>query len=146
MIENITKIYLRELNTLLSEISAFKEEENLWKVSGSIKNSAGNLCLHLLGNLNTYICKNLGTKQYIRDRPAEFENKNIPRSVLTDQLNELISELSITLSQMEEAKLSDMYPENTLGYPMTVEYFLIHLIAHLNYHLGQINYIRRVLE
>jgi len=146
MIESLTKLFLKDLEKLKTEISSFKDEKNIWKISGEIKNSAGNLCLHLCGNLQHFIGAVLGNSGYVRNRDAEFRKKNVP-------LNELITEIELTtkvvektLNEMDEAILPKTYPINLFGYETTTEYFLIFLTTHLNYHLGQINYHRRMLD
>jgi len=146
MKESFVKLFNRDIEKLKTEISSFKDEKNLWKISGDIKNSAGNLCLHLCGNLQHFIGAVLGNSGYERNRDAEFSKKNVP-------LNELITEIELTtkvvkktLNEMDEAILPKTYPINLFGYETTTEYFLIFLTTHLNYHLGQINYHRRMLD
>lgn len=146
MIDELIKIYERDLDRLKLEIASFQNEDNLWEIRGNIINSAGNLCLHLVGNLNTYIGKNIGGYTYVRDRDAEFSLKNVPRENLLQQVTEVKETVLSSLKRMEEERLEEMHIENALGYPMTNSFFLIHLAAHFSYHLGQINYIRRVLE
>ena len=146
MLVELMKIYERDLSRLEEEINAFREESNLWKTMGQIKNSAGNLCLHLIGNLNTFIGKNLGDAEYTRDRDAEFSLKDVPRQALLEGLHQTKGIVSHALSQMKAVDLEYLYKEEALGYPMTNGFFLIHLAGHLSYHLGQINYLRRTLE
>ena len=146
MINELIKIYARDLDRLKGEIELFNDENKLWITTGNIRNSAGNLCLHLVGNLKTYIGKNIGSYRYLRDRDAEFNLKNIPKQELVAQVEETKNIILATLTQLPEEQLEETYIENTLGYEMTNGFFLIHLVAHLSYHLGQINYLRRVLE
>jgi len=146
MIDELIKIYERDLDRLKDEVVSFQNEDNLWEIRGSILNSAGNLCLHLVGNLHTYIGKNIGGYTYVRNRDAEFSLKNVPREYLIQQITEVKEIVLSSLKSMEEEKLEEMHMEDALGYPMTNSYFLIHLAAHFSYHLGQINYIRRMLE
>ncbi|QHL86879.1 DUF1572 domain-containing protein [Nibribacter ruber] len=146
MITEFIQIFSRDLDKLTSEISEFREENDLWQTTGSIKNSAGNLCLHLVGNLRTYIGKNLGSDSYVRDREAEFTLMNIPKEKLLQQVEEAKRIVKATLGQMQEEALTETYPENVLGQEMTTGFFLMHLSAHLSYHLGQINYLRRALK
>lgn len=145
MIDDFIKIFDRDLNGLKNEIAAFQQEENLWSVSDGVTNSAGNLCLHLIGNLNAFIGKNMGDYQYIRNRDAEFHLKNIPKQTLLEKIDETRNIVLRTLSQMDTEKLEEIHPEEVMGFEMTNRYFLIHLVAHLSYHLGQINYLRRIL-
>lgn len=146
MIDELIKVYDRDLDRLKQEIGAFRQESNLWKTVGNINNSAGNLCLHLVGNLNTYIGKNMGHSPYVRDREAEFSLKDVPSEKLLQQVEETKAVILSTLKSMDKEKLEERHIEDSLGYPMTNSYFLIHLTAHLSYHLGQINYLRRILE
>ena len=142
----LIKIYSRDLDRLKVEINTFRLESNIWITKGDIKNSAGNLCLHLIGNLKTYIGKNIGNYDYIRDRDSEFSLKDIPPQRLLEQIEETQEIVLKSLSQMRMEDLEELHKEDVLGYSMSNRFFLIHLVAHLSYHLGQINYLRRVLE
>lgn len=146
MIEEFVKIYDRDLERLKQEITAFNLDSNIWKTTGHVKNSSGNLCLHLIGNLNNYIGKNMGDYAYSRDRDAEFNLKNVPKSQLIYQITDVKEKVISTLMKMDQDVLDQDHVENVFGHSMTNGYFLIHLAGHLAYHLGQINYLRRVLE
>lgn len=146
MIDELIKLYDRDLDRLKNEITAFHQEDDLWSTINGVSNSAGNLCLHLVGNLNTYIGRNMGGSNYIRNRDAEFSLKDVPREKIIAQVEETKKIVLETLRHMDEEALAATHPENVLGYEMTNRYFLIHLAAHLSYHLGQINYLRRILE
>jgi hypothetical protein len=136
----------RDLNKLRQEMEAFVHEENLWKITGHVKNPSGNLCLHLVGNLNTYIGKNMGHTSYVRNRDAEFSLRDVPRSELINKVQQTNDMITQVFSTLRDHDLNEKYPENVLGYDMTTGFFLIHLSGHLSYHLGQINYLRRILE
>ncbi|MEJ8755451.1 DinB family protein [Pontibacter sp. H259] len=146
MLQVLITILTRDLEKLYNEIDAFTDEDSIWKTTGNITNSAGNLCLHLCGNLNTYIGAKLGSSGYVRDRPAEFSRKDVPKSELLKQVELTREIVAQTLQQLQPADLEKDFPEQVLGKPMTTGFFLVHLTAHLSYHLGQINYLRRVLE
>jgi len=146
MIDILDKLYQRDLEKLKTEITSYKNEENLWKISGDIKNSAGNLCLHLCGNLQHFIGAVLGNSGYVRNRDAEFSKKNVTIRELVAEIELTINVLKKTLAQLREADLQNIYPINVFGYEMTTEYLLTHMAAHFNYHLGQINYHRRLLD
>jgi len=145
-IDILKSLYNRDLNKLKVEIESYQNEESLWKIDKHILNSGGNLCLHLLGNLNTYIGAELGETGYIRQRDLEFSMKDIPKTELLEKLESLIQIINSTLGKLSDDDLKKDYPTEALGYKMTTEYFLIHLLSHLNYHLGQINYHRRLLD
>ena len=143
--ESLTKIFDRDLRKLEEEISLYPTEESLWVIHGDIKNSGGNLCLHLCGNLQTYIGATLGSINYVRDRDHEFAAKGIPKKELIQEIHKTKNAVRTSLEKLDVSALDQEYPAQVLGYPMTTTYFLIHLAAHLGYHLGQINYHRRLL-
>ena len=138
-------LFARNLSRLMQQIDAYDAEQKLWEVAPGISNSAGNLCLHLIGNLNAYIGATLGKTGYVRDRSAEFSAKHIPKAELLADLTSTKAMINATLSAIPDDQLSKLYPDEVLGYPMTIHYFLVHLSGHLNYHLGQIDYHRRLL-
>ena len=142
---DLKKIFERDLDQLAQEISAYSKESDLWIVKGEIKNSAGNLCLHLCGNLQHFVGKVLGGTDYVRNREAEFADKNVPRSTLLKEVATTKKVVSDTLHKMSPPQLDETYPINVFGEPMTTGFFLMHLATHLTYHRGQINYHRRLL-
>ncbi len=146
MITELRTLYDRDLQRLHNEIAAFQWEEHLWQTSGHVPNAAGNLALHLVGNLSTYIGNTLGQNPYVRDRQAEFATKNLPKQELLRQIEHTKQVVLTSLQALQAKDLDLLYPEEVLGYQMTTGFFLMHLLAHLSYHLGQINYLRRILE
>ncbi|CAH0135707.1 MULTISPECIES: DinB family protein [unclassified Chryseobacterium] len=145
-IESLRSLYNRDLNKLKAEIEAYQNEENLWKTDKNIANCGGNLCLHLVGNLNSFIGAELGKTGYVRQRDLEFSLKNIPKAELIAKVEATVIMADSVLGQLSDDDLKKEYPLEPLGYKMTTDYFLIHLITHLDYHLGQINYHRRLLD
>jgi len=143
--ESVLELFERDLNKLMTEINLYKNEESLWLIKEGIGNSAGNLCLHLLGNLNHFIGAVLGNSGYIREREKEFTLKHIPRKDLISGIENTIAVIKNTLSKLSEADLEKNFPIEVFGKPLTTGFLLIHLTTHLTYHLGQINYHRRLL-
>lgn len=146
LLPTLKTLFQRELGKLKKEIESYQEEDKIWLVQKEISNSAGNLCLHLIGNLNTYLGKELGGTGYIRNRELEFSQKNIPRSELLMMLDATLLVVEDTLDQLPPEQLDKEYPVRVFDYGMTTGFFLVHLLAHLTYHLGQINYHRRLLD
>ncbi len=144
--DSLIKLFKRDLNALKKEIESYDDESNLWLLHKDIKNSAGNLCLHLVGNLKTFIGASLGNTGYVRQRDQEFSLKDVPRVELLQQVDEAIVIVEETLKTLTEADLQKEFVRRVFEDKMTTEYFLIHLTMHLSYHLGQINYHRRLLE
>lgn len=144
--ESLKILYSRDLKKLVAEIEAYQKEENLWKTDKNISNSAGNLCLHLVGNLNHFVGAQIGNTDYIRDRELEFSLKDVPRTELIKKVKDTEIMINTVLSQLSEEDLKEEYSRMPSEDKMSTSYFLIHLISHLDYHLGQINYHRRLLD
>jgi uncharacterized damage-inducible protein DinB len=140
--------YERDINKVIDELKAYKQEDELWATVGNIRNGAGHLCQHLAGNLNTFIGWGIGGIDYKRDREAEFGQRQYHRSQLEELLKDTLSRIQQALSPLDEAALAKGYPREiyTLKEDQTIEDMLTHLLAHLNWHLGQINYHRRLVK
>lgn len=145
LIDTLKILFNRDLNKLKLEIESYENEAQIWAIAPDISNSAGNLCLHLMGNINTYIGAELGKIGYVRDRPLEFSLKDIPRSELISKIEHTILVVNNTLDSLTEADLERIYPQIVFEKEMTTGFFLVHLSTHLAYHLGQINYHRRLV-
>ncbi|KOP39132.1 DinB family protein [Flavobacterium sp. WLB] len=146
LIETLKILFNRDLNKLKFEIESYEFEKQIWAIDKNISNSAGNLTLHLIGNINTYIGAQIGKTGYIRNRPLEFSLKDIPKSELIDKIENTIIVVNDVLDILTEEDLSKIYPEIVFEKEMTTGFFLVHLSTHLAYHVGQINYHRRLLD
>ncbi|MFT3750483.1 MAG: DinB family protein [Agriterribacter sp.] len=146
IIETLKALFTRDLNKLYDEIQLYKDESCIWKTEKQIPNSAGNLCLHLIGNLNTYIGKEIGNNRYMRNREEEFSLKNIPKKQLLIRVKETIKTVNASLDNLNDAMLENKYPVLVFDKKTSIGYLLIHLATHLTYHLGQINYHRRLID
>lgn len=146
LIETLFQLYERDLERLKSEIGQYTDEADLWKTSGDISNSAGNLTLHLIGNLKHFIGAVLGGSGFVRDRDAEFSSGSVDRGILLTQIDATAESVKSTLAKLTDEDLAKTYPIEVFGHPMSTEFFLVHLTTHLNYHLGQINYHRRLMS
>ncbi len=139
----LVNFWERDIRKLIEEVNLFNKEENLWKTTGSVKNPAGNLVLHLIGGTNYLIGAKLANTGYVRNRDQEFVTKGVPRTELVAGLEALIPLVTETINHVN---LDDEYPMLCDDMKVTNSYLLTQLLVHLNYHLGQVNYIRRVLE
>lgn len=142
----LRSLYKRDLTRLKVEIESYQSESNLWIVEQGIANSSGNLCLHLIGNLNTYIGANLGQTGYIRNRELEFSLKDVPKTELIEKIEETLKVVDQTLSKLTPEQLEAEYPFLVLEEMTSTQFLLVHLLTHLTYHRGQINYLRRLLD
>lgn len=146
LIQTLKILFRRDLDQLKRELEQYKSEPALWQVEKGIANSAGNLCLHLIGNLNTYIGGELGKTGYVRNRELEFSQKDIPRTQLLAMIDDTIRVIDRALDTVTNAQLEEEYPMLVFEQKTSTGYFLVHLSTHLGYHLGQINYHRRLLD
>lgn len=145
LIETLQQLFDRDLSKLKDEIGLYSDEADLWKIGGEITNSAGNLALHLVGNLRHFFGAVLSETGYVRDRDKEFSDGGVSREDLLAGIDQAAADVMATLAKLTDEDLASNYPIEVFGNPMTTEFFLVHLATHLNYHLGQINYHRRII-
>lgn len=146
MTESLIALFERDIDKVINELSLYRDELNIWKVENQIANSAGNLALHLIGNLNTYIGKEIGKISYQRDRELEFSQKNVARAAIIEKLYQTKLNVKNALKALKDEDYKMEYPILVFAEKTSTEYFLIHLATHLAYHLGQINYHRRLID
>lgn len=144
--EAIKTIFNRDLNALKKEIASYKNEAVIWHTERNISNSAGNLCLHLIGNVNHFFGATLGNTGYVRNRDAEFNDKNITAAYLISQIDAAIKMMDDVLFSIRPEQLQQEYPLMLMDKKHSVEFVLIFMTTHFSYHLGQINYHRRLLD
>ena len=143
---NLAQLYRRDLSRLIQQIEAFPDEEMLWRPFPGVTNSAGNLTLHIEGNLREYIGRQIGNVPYDRKRDLEFSSKGLTKQELITRLAGLRDTIPSIIAGLSPDLLAGRYPEVVLEKPLSTQEFLIHLYGHLNWHLGQIDYLRRALS
>jgi hypothetical protein len=139
----LADFYERDIRKLIEEVSLFRNEEDLWKTHGSVKNASGNLVLHIIGGTNHLIGATLANTGYVRNRGQEFTTKNVEKQYLIQQLEALIPLVKETVNTVQ---MEAEYPREFDDAKRSNSYVLVQLLLHLNYHLGQVNYLRRVFE
>ena len=144
--DSLVEIFERDLLKLRDEINLYKTEADLWIVKGEIANSAGNLCLHLLGNMNHFIGALLGETGFVRDRDLEFSAKEASREFLNDEITKTIEVVKASLNRLSAEDFDKNFPVEKHGKVVKMDFMLLHLLTHFNYHLGQINYHRRLVK
>ncbi len=143
--DSIKFVMLRDLRSLDAQISAYPDDDSLWQVVPGIANSAGNLSLHLAGNLRHFVGSILCGTGYTRDRASEFASKGLTREQLRNEIRLAIEDVGGSLDMIDPRTLADAYPSLIVERRVRTAEFLLHLAAHLTYHLGQIDYHRRIL-
>lgn len=145
-ISDFSAVIVRELRAARSELEAYPDEALVWKEVPGIANPAGTLVLHICGNLRHFVGGTLGGSGYARDRDAEFSRRGVPRAELFELIETTCDEVEEAIGRPEDARLSARYPTAVGGRLFTTSQFLVHLVGHLGYHLGQIDYHRRMLD
>jgi hypothetical protein len=138
-------LYRRDLTRLTQQIEAYPNDEMVWHTHPAVTNSAGNLVLHLEGNLRKYIGRQLGKIPYSRKRELEFSSKGISREELVRRVAELKVSIPSVIEALSPEQFEMEYPEIVLQRATSTREFLIHLHGHLNWHMGEIDYLRRIL-
>jgi hypothetical protein len=142
---DLASLFSRDLTRLRQQIEAFPTDDALWQTLPGVINAAGNLALHIEGNLREYVGRQLGNLPYKRNRDLEFSLRGMSRHELSTRIAELSRSIPSVIKELSSEQMNLEYPEVVLGVATTTQEFLIHLYGHLNWHLGQINYLRRIL-
>ena len=145
MKEWITNVITRELKALRREIEAYPSEDGMWEVLPGIANPGGNLALHLAGNIQYFLGNVLGKSGYVRNRDAEFASRDVPRNELLREIDNAIAAVEAGMGKIAESDLARPFPEAVGGVSSTTGAFLAHFATHLAYHLGQVDYHRRIV-
>jgi hypothetical protein len=143
----LAALFRRDLLKVALQVRAFPGRETLWAVpqGSGVTNSAGNLALHLEGNLREYVGRQLGGMPYTRTRDREFADCDLEVESLASRIDALVDLIPGVIASLTAEQLAAAFPENVLGAPLSTRQFLVHLQGHLSYHLGQIDILRRVL-
>ena len=136
----------RDLRALATEIAAYPDDESIWLIPPGISNSAGTLVLHLAGNLRHFIGATLGDSGYVRNRDAEFSTRGLSREQLQSEIRATAADLEAAFDKIDDSRLAEVFPISIAQPPKRVRTsdWLVHLAVHLTYHLGQIDYHRRL--
>lgn len=143
--ELIGAVLTRDLRAVKRELEAYPSEADVWRLTSSIPNSAGTLALHLAGNIRHFVGGVLGGTGYVRDRKAEFADRDVPRAELLRRLDAAIADVGSTMTKLTDAQMAATFPEPVAGKLVSTADMLIHLAVHLTFHLGQIDYHRRLV-
>ena len=144
-IGTISALVLRELRTLRRELELYPSDEALWALPTGIANSGGTLAVHVLGNLRHYIGARLGGTAYVRDRPAEFSVRGVPRAEIIEEIGRAEDDVRTALERLAVSRLDEPYADVVGGYAVETGDFLAQVAVHLAYHLGQLDYHRRLV-
>jgi hypothetical protein len=145
MLDDIRRLLVRELESFVREIELFPDEASVWRTVPGATNSAGTLSRHACGNLRHFVGAVLGQDGYVRDRDAEFGPGTPTRAELVAELRRTIEVVNAVLPGLDPAVLDRAFPQPVGGVSLPGRLFLLHLEAHLAFHLGQASYLRRIV-
>lgn len=145
MIAHCKESILKGLDALVKELESYPAEKDIWETAPHIANSAGTLALHLAGNLNHFIGAYMGNTGYVRQRDKEFSDRDVPLADIKNLLVQTRAMVAQTLDNMQPEFLTTIFPLENFGAGKQVQEILVSLVGHFNYHLGQVNYHRRIL-
>jgi uncharacterized damage-inducible protein DinB len=143
--QELAALFARDITRLIQELQAFPDTAAVWKTAPGVANAAGTIVLHLEGSCRHFIGFRLGQIAYTRQRPLEFSARGIEQGDLIARLEAIKEMVPRVIAGLSESDLDAEYPEVVLDKPMPTRQWLIHLLGHLNYHLGQVDYLRRFL-
>jgi len=141
----VAGILTRDLKALRREVEAYPDERDLWRIAPGVSNPGGNLALHCAGNLQHFIGGVFGGSGYVRDRDAEFSRRDVPRAELLADIDAAIASVRRGLERVTPQQWDGQYPHPVGGVRLTTGEFMVHLAVHLGYHLGQVDYHRRLV-
>ena len=145
VVADVRRLLLREVATFRREVELFPDDESLWKTVPGVTNSAGNLALHIAGNLRHFVGAVLGKTGYVRDREAEFATRTGTREMVVKALDAALADVDTTLASLDDAAMAAPYTSGPKGVEVTTQRWLMHLASHAAFHLGQAGYLRRIV-
>lgn len=145
LVAAVAAILDRDLQALAREVAAYPDDRALWETPPGIQNSGGTLALHLVGNIRHYLGAKLGDTGYVRDRAAEFASRDVPRAEILARIEEARAAVRAAAARTPDERQEEDFPEVIAGVRVATGEFLVHLVSHFTYHLGQLDYHRRVV-
>lgn len=140
-------VILRDIDSTIREVEAYADDASLWRAVPGLSNSGGILARHLAGNLHHFLGVRVGAAPYTRNRAEEFTPRADPpmsRAAVVSELRAARVAVETALVALDDDRLGSDFPEPVAGHRIRTSRFLVHLAAHLGYHLGQIDYHRRM--
>jgi uncharacterized damage-inducible protein DinB len=118
-------------------------EEGIWWRPNEASNAAGNIVLHLCGNVRQWIISGLGGAADLRIRAKEFAERGpIPRRALVRQLKQTVENACRVINRIPARKLSQQY--TIQGFQVTGLAAIAHVAEHCAYHAGQLIYLTKL--
>jgi uncharacterized damage-inducible protein DinB len=127
---------LPRIQACLAQLS----DEELWWRPNAGSNSAGNLVLHLCGNLTQWVLAGLGGADDRRDRAAEFSERGpIPRAELLGRIERVVTEAVAVIERQGAGDL--LRVRKVQGFDEDGLSIVLHVVEHASYHTGQLAWL-----
>jgi uncharacterized damage-inducible protein DinB len=143
--DDIATLLQRDLEGFQREVALFPDEDSLWQTRPGVTNSAGNLALHVAGNLQHFIGAVLGGSGYVRNREREFGPRSATRDELVAELGRARDDVRRVVPALTDAQLEATFTAHSTSEPVPTRRFLLHLCTHTAFHVGQAGYLRRIV-
>lgn len=135
----LLKEYLPKIESCLDQLS----DSDVWWRAHETNNSAGNLVLHLGGNIRQWVYHHLGGKDFRREREKEFSQRAVIRKTeLLAYLRSAVQDVDAVLADFPVENLHKTY--EIQKYSVTGLEAILHITEHFSYHVGQIVYITKL--
>jgi len=116
----------------------------IWARGNENENAAGNLVLHLVGNVRQWIIHALGGQPDVRVRDHEFSaTGEYSAEELVSRLRSTVAEATAVISGLSSEQLIRNYTvQNRTGPGLEM---ILHVVEHFGQHTGQIIFITKAL-
>jgi uncharacterized damage-inducible protein DinB len=130
--------YCERIETCVGKLTP----EQVWARGSEAENSAGNLLLHLNGNVQQWILTGVGSEPDKRNRDAEFAARGgTPAEEMLRALRETVERANALIRSLPEARLTERV--TIQGHNITVLEAIYHVVEHFSGHTGQIIFITK---
>ena len=139
IIKEVRRRLLEESVPRLKKCLAQLSEAEIWYRPNEETVSAGNLVIHLCGNVRQWLLSGIGKAPDHRKRDDEFTEKGpIPTDKLIADLDIVMQEVEVLLGNLAPEVLIEKH--RVQGFDETGIGILMHVVEHFSYHVGQVTY------
>lgn len=118
--------------------------EQIWARGGDNENAAGNLVLHLRGNVRQWIIASLGGQNDVRVRDLEFSTRGGPTGPeLIESLERTVGEAVPVIAALTAERLAERVVIQK--YEVSVLEAVAHVVEHFAQHTGQIIFVTKLM-
>ena len=130
----------------IRELADPLSEKQFWSKPFPYGNSIGHLVLHLTGNLNYYIGAQIANTGYVRDRPREFTESNLPaKEEALKHMDDAVKMVIETVHAQSSADWTKPYSAVGTNCSNRLD-MLLQCAAHMQHHIGQMIYLTHELK